>query len=272
MKEALKNDRARIQVGHISHFGLLEMSRQRLRPSLAETSFIPCPHCGGTGHVRSTENAAIHVLRGIEDEGGKRRAAEIMVHVADAGRAVPAQPQARAAARDRSCATRMRVIVAADDTQIAPQFRIERLKPKEAERAASVPVAPAAPALPAAEEEDEEDEEVLGAEETDEAAPAGEDADHRRRRRRRRRGGRRDQPGAEAAPPAAEPVAAPAEAAEPEAVPLDPGAAEQPECRGGGAGRGCRAARPAAGPAGRPAPAARRARRGRAGGRAGALV
>ena len=82
MKEALKNDRARIQVGHISHFGLMEMSRQRLRPSLAETSFILCPHCGGIGHVRSTESAAIHVLRGIEDEGAKRRAAEIMVHAA----------------------------------------------------------------------------------------------------------------------------------------------------------------------------------------------
>ncbi len=53
LTEALKNDRARIQVGHISHFGLMEMSRQRLRPSLAETSFIPCPHCGGIGHVRS---------------------------------------------------------------------------------------------------------------------------------------------------------------------------------------------------------------------------
>ena len=102
MKEALKNDRARIQVGHISHFGLLEMSRQRLRPSLAETSFIACPHCGGTGHVRSTESAAIHVLRGIEDEGGKRRAAEIVVHVATADRAVHAEPQARAAARDRA--------------------------------------------------------------------------------------------------------------------------------------------------------------------------
>src|ERR1700754_242575 len=57
------------------------MSRQRLRPSLAETSFIPCPHCGGTGHVRSTENAAIHVLRGIEDEGSKRRSAEVVVYV-----------------------------------------------------------------------------------------------------------------------------------------------------------------------------------------------
>ena len=83
LKEALKNDRARIQVGQISHFGLMEMSRQRLRPSLAETSFIICPHCGGIGHVRSTESAAIHVLRGIEEEGAKRRAAEIVVHVRD---------------------------------------------------------------------------------------------------------------------------------------------------------------------------------------------
>ena len=59
----------------------MEMTRQRLRPSLAETSFILCPHCGGTGHVRSTEIAALHVLRGIEEEGAKRRAAEIVVYV-----------------------------------------------------------------------------------------------------------------------------------------------------------------------------------------------
>ena len=66
LKEALKDDRARIQVGHISHFGLLEMSRQRLRPSLTETSFITCPHCSGLGLVRNVESAAIHVLRAIE--------------------------------------------------------------------------------------------------------------------------------------------------------------------------------------------------------------
>ncbi|HEY3845839.1 MAG TPA: Rne/Rng family ribonuclease, partial [Acetobacteraceae bacterium] len=72
IKEALKNDRARIQVGHISHFGLLEMSRQRLRPSLEETTLILCPHCNGTGHVRGTESAALHVLRGVEEEAGKR--------------------------------------------------------------------------------------------------------------------------------------------------------------------------------------------------------
>ncbi len=81
LKEALKNDRARIQVGRISAFGLLEMSRQRLRPSLVETSTQPCPHCGGTGFIRSTESTALYVLRSIEEEGMRRRSAEICVHV-----------------------------------------------------------------------------------------------------------------------------------------------------------------------------------------------
>ncbi|WP_253736071.1 Rne/Rng family ribonuclease [Granulibacter bethesdensis] len=82
LKEALKNDRARIQVGQISSFGLLEMSRQRLRPSLTETSMITCPHCNGLGLVRTTEGASVHVLRAIEEEGARRRYAEIMVHAA----------------------------------------------------------------------------------------------------------------------------------------------------------------------------------------------
>ena len=55
LKEAMRHDRARIQIGRISPFGLLELSRQRLRPSLVEASTQPCPHCGGTGHIRSTE-------------------------------------------------------------------------------------------------------------------------------------------------------------------------------------------------------------------------
>ncbi|MBM3507344.1 MAG: ribonuclease E/G, partial [Alphaproteobacteria bacterium] len=71
LKESLKGDRARIQVGRISAFGLLELSRQRLRPSLLETSTKTCPTCGGTGLIRSTESAALHVLRVIEDEGIK---------------------------------------------------------------------------------------------------------------------------------------------------------------------------------------------------------
>ena len=67
MKEALKNDRARIQVGRISHFGLLEMSRQRIRTGVLEGSTEPCPHCAGAGMVRSTASIALHVLRVLED-------------------------------------------------------------------------------------------------------------------------------------------------------------------------------------------------------------
>ncbi len=81
MKDALRQDRARIQVGSISHFGLMEMSRQRLRPSLVENSFIHCEHCNGTGLVRGIESASLHVLRAIEAAGGPRDAAELAVHV-----------------------------------------------------------------------------------------------------------------------------------------------------------------------------------------------
>src|SRR6185437_14881337 len=81
LKDAMRHDRARIQVGRISPFGLLELSRQRLRPSLLEASTQPCPHCGGTGHIRSTESTALHVLRAIEEEGMRRRSAEISVAV-----------------------------------------------------------------------------------------------------------------------------------------------------------------------------------------------
>src|ERR1700747_3043523 len=67
MKNALKNDRARIQVGRISHFGLLEMSRQRIRTGVLEGSTVVCPHCMGAGVVRSTSSVALHVLRVLED-------------------------------------------------------------------------------------------------------------------------------------------------------------------------------------------------------------
>ncbi|SIP98880.1 RNAse E [Rhizobium sp. RU20A] len=67
LKDCLKNDRARIQVGRISHFGLLEMSRQRIRASVLESTMQTCPHCNGTGHIRSQSSVALHVLRGIEE-------------------------------------------------------------------------------------------------------------------------------------------------------------------------------------------------------------
>ena len=81
LKDSLRADRARIQVGRISHFGLLEMSRQRLRPSLTEISSEICPHCGGTGLLRSTEWAALYTLRSIEEEAIKSKPDKITVCV-----------------------------------------------------------------------------------------------------------------------------------------------------------------------------------------------
>src|SRR5690348_2188103 len=79
LKEALKNDRARIQVGRISHFGLLEMSRQRLRPSLLEGSTLMCPHCEGRGIVRSVSSCALSVLRAIEEHLISRKSENLTV-------------------------------------------------------------------------------------------------------------------------------------------------------------------------------------------------
>ena len=80
-KEAMRNDRARIQIGRISPFGLLELSRQRLRPSLLETATEQCTTCSGMGVVRATASSAVHVLRAIEEEGLRERSAQILVHV-----------------------------------------------------------------------------------------------------------------------------------------------------------------------------------------------
>jgi ribonuclease E len=199
LKEALKNDRARIQIGQISHFGLMEMSRQRLRPSLAETSFITCPHCGGMGHVRSTESAAIHVLRAIEEEGAKRRAAEIVVYAAPQV-ALYILNHKRERLTEIEQRYGMRVVCLGDDGQMISQFRIERLR---AQMVIEAPVAVTqAEVLPPSEAEPEE--EVLVEEEAEDeasedavravAGETAEEAEHRhRRRRRRRRGGRREE-------------------------------------------------------------------------------
>lgn len=79
LREALRYDRARVQIGKISRFGLLELSRQRLQPSLGETSYITCPRCGGTGHVRSTESFALHLLRMLQEEAMKENTATVHV-------------------------------------------------------------------------------------------------------------------------------------------------------------------------------------------------
>ena len=81
LRDALRLDRARVQTGKISRFGLMELSRQRLRPALAETSYIPCPRCSGTGHIRSAESAALHILRILEEEAMKDNTAAVHTQV-----------------------------------------------------------------------------------------------------------------------------------------------------------------------------------------------
>jgi ribonuclease E len=213
MAEALKHDRARIQIGHISHFGLLELSRQRLRPSLAETSLNICTQCGGLGHVRSTESAALHVLREIEEEGGKRRAAEISVAVTGAT-ALFILNHKRQRLTEIEQRYGMLVSFVADESLLPAQTRIDRIR-------AAVPqdlpplVAPLAVAEDDGPEADAEDDDDVDLAPADSAAHAAQDAEddavddgagtepvpgetaeeterRRRRRRRRRRGGRRE--------------------------------------------------------------------------------
>jgi len=81
LKDALHHDRARVQMGKISRFGLMELSRQRLRPSLSEGSHVTCPRCSGTGHIRDTESSALQVLRIIQEEAMKENSATIHVQV-----------------------------------------------------------------------------------------------------------------------------------------------------------------------------------------------
>jgi len=187
LKEALKNDRARIQVGRISPFGLLEMSRQRLRPSLVETSTQPCPHCGGTGFIRSTESTALYVLRSIEEEGMRRRSAEICVYVPTTV-ALYILNQKRDSLMQLETRYSLRVLVARDDALIPPAFRLERLRAYGPVEPALSPTPPLTQA-PDLEEEGLEDEIEQGAEpaEPDHRAHEGQQERGRSRRRRRRR-------------------------------------------------------------------------------------
>ena len=81
LRDALKVDRARVQMGKISRFGLMELSRQRLRPSLGESSHSPCPRCHGTGHIRGTESTALHILRIVQEEAMKDNTAAVNAQV-----------------------------------------------------------------------------------------------------------------------------------------------------------------------------------------------
>ncbi|AWM24559.1 Cytoplasmic axial filament protein CafA and Ribonuclease G [Sinorhizobium fredii CCBAU 25509] len=130
LKDCLKNDRARIQVGRISHFGLLEMSRQRIRASVLESTMQSCPHCNGTGHVRSQSSVALHVLRGIEEHLLKNTTHDITV------RTIPEIAlyllnQKRGTITDYERRFGVSIIIEADAHVGAQHFAIDRGEPVE---------------------------------------------------------------------------------------------------------------------------------------------
>ena len=184
IKDKLKSDRARIQVGRISGFGLLEMSRQRLRPGMIEATTQPCPHCHGTGLIRSEDNLSLSILRQIEEEGVRRRSREVLVKcpvvianfLINQKRDHIAQIEARYG---------LSVRIEAHPHLISPDFEIEKFK--TATRVvpeASMPVISAEVVHMEQVEEDVAEQEA----QADLDADAGEsDAKSKKRRRRRRR-------------------------------------------------------------------------------------
>ncbi len=134
LKDKLKTDRARIQLGRISAFGLLEMSRQRLRPGLLEATTKPCRHCKGTGVVRSDESLALTILRSIEEEGVRGRSAAVKVTTpVDVANYLLNQKRSRIAQVEERY--RMQVHVIGDPALVSPDFSIDRVKPMERDEA-----------------------------------------------------------------------------------------------------------------------------------------
>ena len=206
LKEAMRNDRARIRIGRISAFGLLELSRQRLRPSLLEASMERCAGCGGTGVRRSIESSAVHALRAIEEEGMQGRSAEIAVRM-------PAAVALYLLNRKRQTLAEIErrydfvVRFQQDDALVPPNYAIERIETRSgpADEPAAGGEADAETAEPARKRRrrrrkprgEAPGEEAVAAEparpEDADEAEDGKDDDSRgaKRRRRGRRGGRR---------------------------------------------------------------------------------
>ena len=127
MKDKLKTDRARIQVGRISGFGLMEMSRQRLRPGMIEATTQPCQACHGTGLIRSDDNLALSILRQIEEEGTRRRSREVLVKC-PVGISNFLMNQKREHIAQIEVRYGLSVRIEGDPTLISPDFNIEKFK------------------------------------------------------------------------------------------------------------------------------------------------
>jgi len=195
MKDAMRNDRARIQIGSISHFGLLEMSRQRLRLSINESISNICPHCEGTGRIRSIDTAAMQVLRAIEDEAqkGKMDVLHITVH---RDVALFILNHKRASLADIESRFGLSIVLHADDSLIAPDYRVERegfqgkSQPRQNNRQDQRRPQKAETSTDDADDNDPADSDADGGNGRS-ADEASGDEDQPKRRRRGRRGGRR---------------------------------------------------------------------------------
>ena len=186
LKDKLKTDRARIQVGRISGFGLLEMSRQRLRPGMIEATTQNCPHCHGTGLIRSEENLALSIIRQIEDEGVRGRSREVVVNcpVSVANFIVN---QKRDHIANIEARFSLFVRINADTALVSPEYSIEKLKtssrPLSEKQVSSEP----STAISASDVEmlDENDSDPLSS--ISEKSKQDDDSKPKKRRRRRRR-------------------------------------------------------------------------------------
>ncbi|MEO1454360.1 MAG: Rne/Rng family ribonuclease [Pseudomonadota bacterium] len=191
-KDRLKTDRARIQVGRISGFGLLEMSRQRLRPGMLEATTQPCPACHGTGLVRSDDSLGLTILRQLEEEGTRRRSREVLIKapVSIVNFLMNHKREHIAGLETRYG---MAVRIEADPFLISPDFTLEKFKTATRLVKAVAPVVSVDASLMADIDEDAAEAEVDEAEapEAPDAVASDDEAQpkKRRRRRRRRRGG-----------------------------------------------------------------------------------
>ncbi|MFS8045058.1 Rne/Rng family ribonuclease [Rhizobium sp. BR 314] len=197
LKECLKNDRARIQVGRISHFGLLEMSRQRIRASVLESTTQICSHCGGTGHVRSQSSVALHVLRGIEEYLLKNTTHDITVRTTP-DIALYLLNHKRQTIIDYENRFGVAIVIDADTAVGTQHFAIDRgepvANPVKIESLFNFAAIPDDDdddiVIEADEEEDEELEEKAASSEQQPAARSENNEGGRKRKRRRRRRGR----------------------------------------------------------------------------------
>ena len=132
MRDSLQIDRARVQVGRISRFGLLEMSRQRLRPSLGETSGVVCPRCSGLGSIRDVESSALAVIRMVEEEALKETSAEIraFLPISVSSFLLNEKRNVLSEIEERND---VRVVVVPDPQMETPHYRVERIRSQDTE-------------------------------------------------------------------------------------------------------------------------------------------